>query len=74
MKTTLVLDDAIAAQLRTEAGRRGTSMSRLVEDAVRRYLTGAAPRARLPKLPAFDGGRPLVDVSDRDALYRAMEE
>ncbi len=27
----------------------------------------------LPPLPAFDGGKLLVDVADRDALYRAME-
>jgi hypothetical protein len=27
----------------------------------------------LPDLPTFDGGEPLVDIADRDALYNAME-
>jgi uncharacterized protein (DUF433 family) len=30
-------------------------------------------RDKLPPLPTFDGGAPLVDVADRDALYEAME-
>jgi hypothetical protein len=29
---------------------------------------------RPPRLPTFDGGRELVDIADRDALYRVMEE
>jgi hypothetical protein len=74
MKTTLVLDDTVAARLRREAERRGTTMSRLVEDALRRYLEDRAAKPPLPPLPSFDGGKMLVDVSDRDALYRAMEE
>ncbi len=36
------------------------------------------PRIRsvphLEPLPSFDSGGALVDVSDRDALYRTMEE
>ena len=74
MKTTILLDDAVAARLRSEAERRGTTMSRLVEDALLRYLESRPSRRRLPALPAFDGGRHLVDVSDRESLYRAMEE
>jgi hypothetical protein len=27
----------------------------------------------LPPLPSFDGGGALVDIADREALYRAME-
>ena len=30
--------------------------------------------ADLKPLPSWRGGQPLVDISDRDALYRAMEE
>lgn len=74
MKTTLVLDDAVAARLRREAERRGTTMSRLAEDALRRFLDDRPKRVPLPPLPAFHMGKFLVDVSDREALYRAMEE
>ncbi len=74
MKTTLVLDDTVAARLKREAGRRGTTMSRLVEDALRRFLEEPTTTRPLPPLPSFDCGRPLVDINDREALYRAMEE
>lgn len=74
MKTTLVLDDRVAARLRREAQRRRISMSRLVEEALRRYLDTPEPQREMPPLPSFDGGRLLVDVSDRDELYRVMGE
>jgi hypothetical protein len=73
MKTTLVLDDAIAARLKREAARRGRTMSELVEMALRLFFRGARPARDLPELPSFDGGGALVDLSDRDALYQAME-
>lgn len=73
MKTTLILDDAVVTRLRREADRRGQTMSRVVEDALRRYLDDSAPKPELRPLPSFDGGRLLVDVSDREALERAME-
>lgn len=75
MKTTLVLDDAVVTQLRREAARQGRTMSELVESALR--LLFRSPKHRpedIPPLPAFNMGRELVDIADRDALYRAMEE
>ena len=74
MKTTLVIDDTVMERLRKRAAADGTTISKLVEAALRRMLEareGAPPR--LPPLPAFDGGGALVDVADRDALYQAME-
>lgn len=74
MKTTLVIDDGVMKRLRQEAVRRGTTISALVEAALRLFLEGRArPAPTLPPLPAFDGGGATVDISDRDALYRAME-
>ena len=73
MKTTLVLDDAIAARLKQEAARRGESMSRIVEAALRVFLRHRDRRPPLPPLPTFDSGGALVDIADRDALYQAME-
>ena len=77
MKTTLNIDDSVMQRLREEAARRGTTMSALVEAGLRRVL--AEPEAArqpevLPPLPSWNGGGELVDISDRDALYRAMEE
>lgn len=77
MKMTLNIDDSVMQRLREEAARRGTTMSALVEAGLRRVL--AAPAATgeqqspLPPLPTWDSGGRLVDIDDRDALYRAME-
>ena len=78
MKTTLNIDESIMQRLREEAARRGTTMSALVEAGLRRVLApsvaiGERPE-RLSPLPTWDSGGHLVDIDDRDALYRAMEE
>lgn len=31
------------------------------------------PQKKIPPLPKFNSGGPLVDIADRDALYQAME-
>ncbi len=73
MKTTLNIDDSVMARLRQEAARSGRTMSELVEMALRNLLQARRGRAPLPPLPSFDGGGALVDIADREALYRAME-
>ncbi len=75
MRTTFSIDAGIFSRLKEEAARRGETMSAIVEHALRAFFRGRAPgKQALPPLPSFDGGRCLVDVADRDALYRAMEE
>lgn len=53
-------------------------MSELVEAGLRRVLAPPVatgnPQDPLPPLPTWDSGGHLVDIDDRDALYRAMEE
>lgn len=73
MKTTLNIDDSVMARLKREAARTGRTMSELVETALRNLLRKQPDRAPLPPLPSFDSGGALVDIADRDALYRAME-
>ena len=78
MKTTLNIDDSVMQRLREEAARRGTTMSALVEAGLRRVLAppeaAKGEPANLPPLPTWRSGGFLVDIDDRDALYRAMEE
>lgn len=74
MKTTLEIDEGVMRRLKAEAARQGKTMSELVETALRRLLDRPAAVVELPPLPTFDGGEALVDIADRDALYRAMEE
>ncbi len=78
MKTTLNIDDTVMQRLREEAPKRGTTMSALVEAGIRRILDedpSEVPTANsLPPLPIWHCGGMLVDVSNRDELYQAMEE
>jgi hypothetical protein len=72
MKTTLNIDDTVMAELKREAAQQGRTMSELVETALRLMLRAQRKPAKLLPLPTFKSGT-LVDVSDREALYQAME-
>jgi len=73
MKTTLNIDDTVMAELKREAVRQNRTMSELVETALRLLLRSPRKRAGIPPLPMFRSGGTLVDISDREALYQAME-
>jgi len=73
MRTTLNIDDSVTALLKQEAARRNCTMSEVVESALRLLLKPPKRRPELPPLPSFRSGGGLVDISDREALYQAME-
>lgn len=73
MKTTLIIDDQVMARLKSEAARQGKTLSEVVEAALRLFLEKSDRVVRVKPLPTFDGGGCLVDISDREALYKAME-
>ena len=73
MKTTLNISEPLMKQLKEEAARRGKTMSELVETALRSLLKKRVPDRELPPLPEFDSGGALVDISNRSALFDAME-
>lgn len=74
MKTTLMIPDPLMRELKREAARQRTTLSALVEQALRMLLEAdqCAP-AQAPPLPVFHGGRPRVDVSNREALHELMD-
>ena len=76
MKTTLNIAEPVMTRLKEEAARRGTTMSALVESALRLFLgKGAENRdEELPPLPTFASGGHLVDVADREAVRRATDD
>ena len=76
MKTTLNIDDTVMARLRREAARSGRTVSELVEAGLRLVLQNsrAGQPAKLPPLPRFNLGPAEVDVADRAALHRVMNE
>ncbi len=74
MKTTLIIPDPLMRRLKREAARQRTTVSALVERALRLLLEGEeAPAGSLAPLPRFHGGRARVDVANREALYEVME-
>jgi len=73
VKTTLLIDDQVMARLKRESVRTGRTMSELVETALRRLLQTRPDPVDLRPLPSFKSGGALVDIADREALYRAME-
>ena len=74
----LNIDETLMRRLREEAERRQTTVTELVETGIRRVLAEPVPTDDgsdpLEPLPSWRGGQPLVDICDRDALYRVMEE
>lgn len=73
MKTTLILPDHLVRALKQRAVDQQTTLSAVVAEALRRGLEEPAA-VDLPPLPSYRMGQPFVDIADRDALYRAMEE
>ena len=73
MKTTLIIPDQLFRELKRRAARQRATLSSIVAEVLRRGLEERPPTAVLPPLPTHRMGRPLVDLADRDALYRAME-
>ena len=75
MRTTLNLDDDVAAQLASLAGEQRRSLSRVANDLIRAGLRTGQDRDTIePYQPAtFDSGRPLVDVTDVAQALEVLE-
>ena len=76
MRTTLDINDDLVRQAKERAAHEGRSLTSLIEDALRAFLTPQVRRSRFRlDLPVVAGKRsPSVDVSDRDALYDLLQQ
>jgi hypothetical protein len=72
MRTTITLDDDVAALVESERARTGESFKAAVNRLLRRSAhAGPAPvPTALPRLP----GRPVLDVSDVSALLAGLDD
>lgn len=72
-RTTLTLEDDVAARVREVARRQGRSFKDVVNDAIRAGLN-QAPNAEPYELPARDLGlRPGVDLDDIQGLVDRLD-
>ena len=74
MRTTLIIPDELMRELKRRAAERGDTLSAVVAECLKRGLEAPERPAELPRLPSRALGRPAVDVADRNALHRAMDE
>lgn len=72
MRTTITLDDDVAALIESERARTGESFRAAVNRLLRRG-SRSAPPAEPPPLPRLPG-RPILDVSDVSALLATLDE
>lgn len=76
VRTTLNLDDALAAQARRRAAAEGKTLTRLIEDALRAELAGLDRGDRRPvEVPTFPGHalRAGVELIGNRALRDLLE-
>ena len=64
MKTTLEIDARLAQKLQEVADRRGAIAS----------APAVSDCPELPELPVWKGSVELVDIANREELYRVMDE
>lgn len=72
MRTTITLDDDVAALIEGERARTGESFRTAVNRLLRRSARVAPPIVppTLPELP----GQPILDISDVSALLAALDD
>ncbi len=77
MRTTLNLPDALAEEVRRRAAAEGRTFTSLVVEGLRAVLakSEAPPVGPAPRLPTSGrpGGRVLVDLADRDAVWDVLD-
>jgi len=74
MKTTLNLDEHLLREAKKRAAERGTTLTLVVEEALRDALSPhATPERDEVRWVVVDGGPPRVDIADRNALYESLE-
>ena len=76
MRTTVAIDDHLLARAKDRARARGTTLGKVIEDALRTELS--RPEAGdAPPIPVFRGGgglRPGVDLSSNRAIQELFDE
>jgi hypothetical protein len=73
VRTTVTLDDDVAAIIEGEQRRTGESFRTTVNKLVRRGAATDSPGSAAPRLPELPG-RPILDISDVSAVLAALDD
>lgn len=73
-RTTLDLDPAVLRDLRQRAKRQGKSMGQVASEVLVRALTDEPAQPARLRWVSHDLGEPLIDIDDKDELYRILDE
>jgi hypothetical protein len=73
MKTTLIIPDPVFRELKKRAVDRNTTISELATDYLREGLRQRPKPKRMPRLPSFSAGPPLIDITSREEIYRVLD-
>jgi hypothetical protein len=75
MRTTLDIDDRLLVAAKKRAAEGKTSLTKVIEEALRGYLSPPRTRRAFKLELVIKKGklRAGIDVADRDALYDRME-
>ena len=75
MRTTINLPDALAEAAKAKAAAEGKTFTSVVEEGLRAVLAHGDDSVGAEPLPAYGDphGRFLVDLTDREALWAALE-
>ena len=73
MKTTIVIPDPIFRALKRRAAESNASLSAMATEFLLRGLREKKKPKRMGPLPSFSAGRMLVNVADREELYRVLD-
>jgi hypothetical protein len=79
MRTTISLNDELLRRAKREAADRGTTLSGVIEDALRCDLERGQPRQRVEPFVMVTffgegGSHPDVDINDNSALRDILDE
>ena len=75
MRTTLNIQDDLMRRVKKHAAETGTTLTEIVEQALRAAVAGQAPRRNVHLRVETGPGPhpPRIDLADRDSLYEVME-
>jgi plasmid stability protein len=73
-RTTLDLDPTVIRQLRQRAKREGKSMGQVASEKLAHAFADTSGEQEPFEWKTYDMGLPLIDLEDKDALYRILDE